>query len=98
MTRPTWPRSGLPSENDSSRSSRAGTRSSTPRAASAPASPISSHCTPTAGACPWTLTRNVASQRVLERAGFVRYGTAPDYLQIDGRWQEHAIYQCIAPE
>jgi ribosomal-protein-alanine N-acetyltransferase len=45
-----------------------------------------------------TLTHNVASQRVLERAGFVRYGTAPNYLQIDGRWQEHALYQCIAPE
>jgi ribosomal-protein-alanine N-acetyltransferase len=43
-----------------------------------------------------TLTHNIASQKVLERAGFVRYGTAPDYLQIDGRWQEHALYQCIA--
>ncbi|MET0819842.1 MAG: GNAT family protein [Aeromicrobium sp.] len=45
-----------------------------------------------------TLIRNTASQKVLERAGFVRYGTAPEYLQIDGRWQEHALYQCIAPE
>jgi ribosomal-protein-alanine N-acetyltransferase len=43
-----------------------------------------------------TLTHNIASQKVLERAGFVRYGTAPDYLQIDGRWQEHVLYQCIA--
>ena len=45
-----------------------------------------------------TLTHNIASQKVLERSGFVRYGTAPDYLQIDGRWQEHALYQCIAPD
>jgi ribosomal-protein-alanine N-acetyltransferase len=44
-----------------------------------------------------TLTDNVASQRVLERAGFVRYGVAPDYLRIDGRWQEHVLYRCIAP-
>jgi ribosomal-protein-alanine N-acetyltransferase len=44
-----------------------------------------------------TLVHNTASQKVLERAGFVRYGSAPDYLQIDGRWQEHALYQCIAP-
>jgi ribosomal-protein-alanine N-acetyltransferase len=44
-----------------------------------------------------TLVDNVASQKVLERAGFVRYGVAPDYLRIDGRWQEHVLYQCIAP-
>ncbi len=44
-----------------------------------------------------TLTHNLASQAVLVHAGFVRYGTAPDYLQIDGRWQEHELFQCIAP-
>ncbi len=44
-----------------------------------------------------TLVDNIASQTVLERAGFVRYGNAPDYLRIDGRWQEHVLYQCIAP-
>lgn len=43
-----------------------------------------------------TLVDNRASQTVLERAGFARYGTAPDYLRIDGRWQEHVLYQCIA--
>ncbi|MCL8250927.1 GNAT family N-acetyltransferase [Aeromicrobium fastidiosum] len=43
-----------------------------------------------------TLVDNIASQTVLERAGFVRYGLAPDYLRIDGRWQAHVLYQCIA--
>jgi ribosomal-protein-alanine N-acetyltransferase len=42
-----------------------------------------------------TLLHNVASQRVLERNGFVRYGVAPDYLNIAGRWQEHALYQLV---
>jgi len=30
------------------------------------------------------LTDNVASHRVLENCGFSHYGTAPDYLRIDG--------------
>jgi ribosomal-protein-alanine N-acetyltransferase len=44
-----------------------------------------------------TLLHNVASQRVLERNGFVRYGVAPDYLQIAGEWQDHAMYQVVRP-
>jgi [ribosomal protein S5]-alanine N-acetyltransferase len=44
-----------------------------------------------------TLLHNVRSQRVLERNGFVRYGMAPDYLKIAGRWQDHVMYQLIAP-
>ncbi|WP_098455883.1 GNAT family N-acetyltransferase [Sanguibacter antarcticus] len=44
-----------------------------------------------------TLLHNAASQRVLQRNGFVRIGTAPDYLQIAGRWQDHAIYQVVRP-
>jgi ribosomal-protein-alanine N-acetyltransferase len=44
-----------------------------------------------------TLVDNVASQRVLLRNGFVRYGIAPDYLKIAGRWQEHVLFQAIAP-
>lgn len=45
-----------------------------------------------------TLVDNAASQTVLERAGFVRYGLAPDYLRIAGRWQAHVLYQCIATD
>lgn len=40
-----------------------------------------------------TLIDNRGSQRVLEKNGFVRYGIAPDYLRIAGRWQPHALYQ-----
>lgn len=42
-----------------------------------------------------TLAHNHASRRVLERNGFVEYGLAPDYLRIDGRWQEHVLYQRV---
>jgi ribosomal-protein-alanine N-acetyltransferase len=42
-----------------------------------------------------TLLHNGASQRVLQRNGFVRYGTAPEYLEIAGRWQDHAMYQVV---
>lgn len=42
-----------------------------------------------------TLLHNVASQHVLERNGFVRYGIAPAYLQIAGEWQDHAVYQVL---
>jgi len=39
------------------------------------------------------LTHNHASRRVLERNGFVQYGLAPGFLKIDGRWQDHVLYQ-----
>jgi ribosomal-protein-alanine N-acetyltransferase len=42
-----------------------------------------------------TLLHNVRSQRVLERNGFVRFGVAPAYLLIGGRWQDHALYQVV---
>jgi ribosomal-protein-alanine N-acetyltransferase len=42
-----------------------------------------------------TLLHNIASQRVLERNGFVRFGVAPRYLNIAGRWQDHAMYQVL---
>lgn len=45
-----------------------------------------------------TLLHNVASQRVLERNGFVRFGVAPAYLKIAGRWQDHAMYQVVNPD
>jgi ribosomal-protein-alanine N-acetyltransferase len=44
-----------------------------------------------------TLLHNVASQRVLERNGFVRFGMAPRYLKIAGEWQDHFMYQLLAP-
>lgn len=42
-----------------------------------------------------TIVDNVASQRVLLRAGFVHYGTADRFLFIAGRWQDHHLYQRI---
>lgn len=42
-----------------------------------------------------TLPHNGRSQRVLERNGFVRYGLAPAYLNIAGRWQDHVMFQRI---
>lgn len=40
-----------------------------------------------------TLLTNTASQNVLARAGFERYGLAPRYLRIAGRWQDHLLFQ-----
>jgi ribosomal-protein-alanine N-acetyltransferase len=40
-----------------------------------------------------TLVDNVASQRVLEKNGFVRIGRAPRYLRIAGEWRDHILYQ-----
>ena len=42
-----------------------------------------------------TLLHNVGTQRVLEHNGFVRFGVAPAYLNIAGRWQDHALYQVV---
>lgn len=42
-----------------------------------------------------TLLDNVRSQQVLEHNNFVRYGTAPEYLYIDGAWRDHALFQRI---
>jgi ribosomal-protein-alanine N-acetyltransferase len=44
-----------------------------------------------------TLLHNVASQKVLERNGFIRFGLAQKYVKIAGQWQDHAMYQLIAP-
>jgi ribosomal-protein-alanine N-acetyltransferase len=45
-----------------------------------------------------TLVHNVASQRALERNGFQRFGLAPRYLRIAGRWQDHLLFQRLAGE
>lgn len=39
-----------------------------------------------------SMPENVASVRVLERAGFVREGFARQYLRIDGRWRDHLLF------
>ncbi|WP_175596144.1 GNAT family N-acetyltransferase [Thermomonospora catenispora] len=44
------------------------------------------------------LPHNVRSRRVLERNGFVRIGLAPAYLNINGRWQDHILYQKVRPD
>jgi [ribosomal protein S5]-alanine N-acetyltransferase len=38
------------------------------------------------------LPRNTASRRVLEKNGFIEEGYAENYLQIDGRWEDHVLY------
>lgn len=43
-----------------------------------------------------TLRHNLASQKVLERNGFVRFGLAEKYLQIGGVWQDHILFQRLA--
>ena len=45
-----------------------------------------------------TLVDNVASQRVLTKNGFSRYGLAPHYLRIAGRWQDHVLFQRLADD
>ena len=42
-----------------------------------------------------TLVHNTGSQRVLERAGFTRFGLAASYLFIAGAWQDHVLFQRI---
>lgn len=44
-----------------------------------------------------TLLTNHASQATLQRCGFVRYGIAPDYLFIQGKWRDHALFQRLNP-
>ncbi|MFS4505744.1 GNAT family N-acetyltransferase [Clavibacter sp. Sh2141] len=45
-----------------------------------------------------TLPGNRASQAVLARAGFTRYGLAPRYLRIAGEWQDHVLFQRLADD
>jgi len=44
-----------------------------------------------------TLLHNAASQRVLARNGFEQIGMAPEYLHIGGQWQDHLLFQSLAP-
>ncbi len=45
-----------------------------------------------------TLVHNVASQRALERNGFVRYGMAPQLVKIAGAWQDHVLYHVLTDD
>jgi len=44
------------------------------------------------------MPRNARSARVLERCGFNIEGTAPAYLRIDGRWEDHVLTAVINPD
>lgn len=43
------------------------------------------------------LPRNARSGRLLESLGFQKEGLAPDYLLIDGRWEDHVLTAWINP-
>jgi ribosomal-protein-alanine N-acetyltransferase len=43
-----------------------------------------------------TLVENVASQRVLEKAGFERIGLAPRYLRVNDVWRDFFLFQRLA--
>ena len=43
-----------------------------------------------------TLVDNVPSRRVLEKNGFELIGLARRYLQIDGEWRDHLLFQRTA--
>ncbi|WP_435193699.1 GNAT family N-acetyltransferase [Streptomyces sp. NRRL F-5630] len=42
-----------------------------------------------------TLLDNLASQRVLAKAGFTEFGVAPRMLHINGAWRDHRLFQII---
>jgi ribosomal-protein-alanine N-acetyltransferase len=44
-----------------------------------------------------TLPHNTPSQRVLARNGFRPFAVAGDYLQINGSWQDHVLFQLLNP-
>jgi ribosomal-protein-alanine N-acetyltransferase len=45
-----------------------------------------------------TMPSNVASQRVLEKAGFTRVGLQRSFLLIAGRWEDHILYELVGPD
>jgi ribosomal-protein-alanine N-acetyltransferase len=44
------------------------------------------------------MPRNAPSLAVVQRAGFIREGLSPHYLQINGVWEDHVRFARIAPE
>jgi RimJ/RimL family protein N-acetyltransferase len=45
-----------------------------------------------------TLLHNLASQRVLVKAGFRQLGISPRHVRIAGRWQDHVLYSRTAED
>ncbi|HET7648459.1 MAG TPA: GNAT family protein [Gaiellaceae bacterium] len=45
-----------------------------------------------------TLPDNVASQRVLEKNGFNRYGVARGLVRIAGEWRDHVLFERLATD
>ena len=45
-----------------------------------------------------TLLHNTPSQRVLARNGFRPFAVSEAYLKIDGRWQDHILFQLLNKE
>ncbi|MBA3020614.1 GNAT family N-acetyltransferase [Propionicimonas sp.] len=45
-----------------------------------------------------TIPENLRSQAVLRRNAFEQFGYAPSYLQIAGRYQDHLLFQRLAPQ
>jgi ribosomal-protein-alanine N-acetyltransferase len=45
-----------------------------------------------------TLLHNTPSQRVLARNGFRPFAVSEAYLKIDGRWQDHILFQLLSKE
>jgi len=43
-----------------------------------------------------TLVDNHASQRVLEKNGFERFGLARKLLKVNGEWRDHVLYERVA--
>lgn len=41
------------------------------------------------------LPNNIGSQKVLTKVGFNHFGTAPEYLYIQGKWRTHDLFQLI---
>lgn len=44
-----------------------------------------------------TLKHNARSKRVLAKNGFEQIGMAPRYIRIAGEWQDHDLFQRLAP-
>lgn len=46
----------------------------------------------------WTETDNIAEQRALEKAGFVREGVLREYSYRDGAWRDEVLYRMLRSE